>query len=246
MRRILILGGTGEARSLAAALADDPSIDTVSSLAGRVRDPRIPAGDVRIGGFGGEDGLADWLRGNPVDAIVDATHPFAARITENAAEAARRCRIPLVVLRRPQWSPVPGDDWRRVPDLTAAATLLPGLGARIFLTVGRQGVGAFADLRALWFLVRAIDPPEVDRPARSILLLARGPFTVPAEIDLMREHRIDVLVTKNSGGEQTAAKLHAARDLGLPVVMIDRPPLPSAAAIVGDVAGALDWIRSDR
>ncbi|MCQ4120054.1 cobalt-precorrin-6A reductase [Rhodococcus tibetensis] len=246
MQRILILGGTGEARSLAAALAEDPAIDTVSSLAGRVRDPRIPAGVVRIGGFGGEGGLAEWLQHNRVDAIVDATHPFAARMTENAAEAARRCRIPLVVLRRPEWTPTPGDDWRPARDLAAAAALLPDLGARIFLTVGRQGVGAFADLPALRFLVRAIDPPAVDLPARSTLLLARGPFTVSAEIALMQRHQIDVLVTKNSGGDQTAAKLHAARDLGIPVVMIDRPPLPRASATVGDVAGALDWIRSDR
>jgi len=242
--RILILGGTGEARALAAALADVPGVEAVSSLAGRVRDPRLPVGDVRIGGFGGADGLAEWLRAHPVDAIVDATHPFAAQITSNAADAAHRRGIPLVVLRRPEWSPRPGEHWHGASDLADAAELLPDLGTRVFLTIGRQGVDAFADLQALWFLIRAIDPPDVAMPPHSTLLLARGPFAVADETALMREHRIDVLVTKNSGGGQTDAKLDAARALGVPVLMIRRPPLPpaTATATVDDVAGAIAWI----
>ncbi|MDF3304417.1 cobalt-precorrin-6A reductase [Rhodococcus sp. T2V] len=242
MTWILILGGTGEARALAAALADVPGVEAVSSLAGRVREPRLPVGDVRIGGFGGADGLAEWLRVHPVDAIVDATHPFAAQITRNAADAAHRRGIPLVVLRRPEWSPRPGEHWHGAADLADAAELLPGLGTRIFLTIGRQGVDAFADLHALWFLIRAIDPPDVAMPPHSALLLARGPFAVADETALMREHRIDVLVTKNSGGGQTDAKLDAARALGVPVLMIRRPPLPPATATVDDVAGAIAWI----
>ncbi|TQC42809.1 cobalt-precorrin-6A reductase [Rhodococcus sp. WS4] len=244
MARILILGGTGEARSLAAVLAEVPGVETVSSLAGRVRDPRMPVGDVRVGGFGGVDGLADWLREHRADAIVDATHPFAAQITRNAADAADRCGVPVVVLRRPEWSPRPGDNWVGAADLAAAAELLPGLGTRVFLTIGRQGVDSFAGLRALWFLVRAIDPPEVAMPPQSTLLLGRGPFAVADETALMREHRIDVLVTKNSGGAQTDAKLDAARELGVPVVMIRRPPPPPATATVDDVAGAVEWIDS--
>ena len=244
MARILILGGTGEARALAAALADVPGVDTVSSLAGRVRDPRLPVGDVRIGGFGGVDGLDEWLRAHPVDAIVDATHPFAAKITSNAAEAAHRRGIPHVVLRRPEWSPNPGERWHRAADLADAATLLPDLGTRVFLTIGRQGVDAFAGLHALWFLIRAIDPPDVATPPESTLLLARGPFAVTDEIALMREHRIDILVTKNSGGGQTDAKLDAARALSVPVLMISRPPLPSGTTTVDDVAGAVEWIDS--
>ncbi|WP_072689967.1 cobalt-precorrin-6A reductase [Rhodococcus marinonascens] len=244
MVRILILGGTGEARSLAAALHEDSDIDAVSSLAGRIRDPRVPVGDVRIGGFGGADGLADWLRTHPVDAIVDATHPFAAQITANAVEVAGRCDIPILVLRRPAWVRRTGDDWREVADLGEAAQLLPELGSRVFLTVGRQGVDSFARLGALWFLVRAIDPPDVEMPQRSTLLLARGPFTAAAEAALMHEHRIDVLVTKNSGGDQTYAKLEAARALGIPVIMVRRPQLPPGVGAVDDVADALAWIVS--
>lgn len=242
MARILILGGTGEARALAAALADVPGVEAVSSLAGRVRDPRLPVGDVRIGGFGGADGLAEWLRAHPVDAIVDATHPFAAQITRNAADAAHRRGIPLMVLRRPEWSPRPGEHWHGVADLADAAELLPDLGTRAFLTIGRQGVDAFADLRALWFLIRAIDPPDGAMPPQSTVLLARGPFAVADETALMREHRIEVLVTKNSGGGQTDAKLDAARALDVPVLMIRRPPVPPATATVDDVAGAVAWI----
>ena len=242
--KVLLLGGTGEARSLASALAGEPGVHVVSSLAGRTTDARLPVGEVRQGGFGGTDGLVDWLRDNAVDAIVDATHPFAATMTEHAVAASREVGVPLVVLRRPGWNPGPGDTWHWAESADAAARLLPALGSRAFLTIGRQGVDAFAGLHALWFLIRAIDPPDVATPPESTLLLARGPFAVTDEIALMREHRIDVLVTKNSGGGQTDAKLDAARDLGVPVLMIRRPPLPSGTAPVDDVEGALEWIDS--
>ncbi|NLE80437.1 MAG: cobalt-precorrin-6A reductase [Rhodococcus sp.] len=244
MPRILILGGTGEARALAAALTDMPGIDLVSSLAGRVANPILPPGEVRSGGFGGADGLTRWIREQAIDAIVDATHPFAAQITTNAVLAADRCGTPLVVLRRPEWQAPVNAQWNLVSDTAAAAELLPSVGTRAFLTIGRQGVDAFAGMATMWFLVRAIDPPEGKMPPRAELTLARGPFTVAGETSLMRQRRIDVLVTKNSGGEQTAAKLEAAERLDIPVVVIERPPLPAGVSTVDDVSGAAAWVAA--
>jgi precorrin-6A/cobalt-precorrin-6A reductase len=240
VRRVLILGGTSEGRSLAAALADQSGVDVVSSLAGRVANPRLPEGEVRIGGFGGADGLADWLRDNAIDAVVDATHPFASRITTNAAAATHRTGVPMLVVRRPEWAPAEGDRWHVVPDLAAAAGAVSALGSRVLLTIGRQGVDAFA-AESAWFLIRAIDPPTVAVPRRSEVLLERGPFTVDDEVTTMRENRIDVLVTKNSGGALTAAKLEAARTLGLPVVMVSRPDVPAGVATTSDLDRARRW-----
>ncbi|MFE3443008.1 cobalt-precorrin-6A reductase [Nocardia sp. NPDC059180] len=242
---ILILGGTRQAWELARIASGERGFDIVSSLAGRVREPVLPSGEVRIGGFGGAQGLRDWLVGHRITAVVDATHPFADTITGNAAIACRAADVPLVRLSRPGWSAVPGDNWIRVPDLAAAAARVGDLGERVFLTIGRQGVGAFAGHTAQWFLIRAIDPPESALPPHYELLLARGPFTVEAEADLLAEHRIDVLVTKDSGGADTAAKLTAARDAGLAVVMIDRPAVPEGTAVVSTVAEAMDWLRRD-
>ena len=239
MRRVLILGGTSEGRALAAALAEEPDVTVVSSLAGRVRNPRLPVGEVRVGGFGGVDGLADWLRDNDIDAVVDATHPFASRITGNAAAATRRVDVPLLVLRRPEWVAGPGDRWTTVASLRDAAAVLPA-DARVLLTIGRQGVDAFADSPG-WFLIRAIDPPTVAVPPHGEVLLARGPFTVDDEVALMRENRIDVVVTKNSGGALTSAKLDAARRLGLPVVMVARTAIPEGAASTADIDEATAW-----
>ncbi|QBJ94566.1 cobalt-precorrin-6A reductase [Rhodococcus sp. ABRD24] len=240
MRRILVLGGTREARDLAVRLEEDPSVTVISSLAGRVREPALPVGEVRIGGFGGVEGLADWLSVNAIDAVVDATHPYAARITANAALACARLRVPLLVLRRAGWEAATGDRWHEVADLAAAARLVAALGERVFLTIGRQGVDAFADCSG-WFLIRAIDPPEVVAPSRSQLLLERGPFSVEDEVALMREHRIDVLVTKNSGGMLTSAKLEAARRLRIPVVLVARPPIPSGVLSVSSLDAAVRW-----
>lgn len=240
--RVLLLGGTGEARELAAALVAEPGMTVVSSLAGRVVAPSLPAGEVRIGGFRGADGLGRWLREHRVDAVVDATHPFAGDISASAAAACATSGVPLLVLVRPGWNPRDGDDWRVVTSLDAAAALLPSLGERVFLTVGRQGLGAFA-ASDRWFLVRTIDPPEAPLPARRHVLLARGPFTVAGERELLRRHRIDVLVTKDSGGTMTAAKLHAARAERLPVVVVARSSSSAAATRATTVDEALRWLR---
>ncbi|MGW4485164.1 cobalt-precorrin-6A reductase [Amycolatopsis sp. NPDC004368] len=237
---VLVLGGTAEARALAAEL-HARGVAVVSSLAGRVARPRLPVGEVRIGGFGGVEGLAAWLVEHDVSALVDATHPFAERIGGNAFEAAHAAGVPLLRLARPGWTAADGDRWHWADDLAHAAELLPGLGSRVFLTSGRQGLAAFAGLDALWFLIRCVDPPEPPLPAHHEVLLSRGPYEVDGERTLLREHRIDVLVTKDSGGAMTAAKLTAARELGLPVVVVRRPPRP-AAAEVADVAEAVEWV----
>jgi precorrin-6A/cobalt-precorrin-6A reductase len=237
---VLVLGGTTEARELAAALAARPGVHVTTSLAGRVGRPGALAGDVRVGGFGGAEGLAEWLREQRVDALVDATHPFAGTITANAARAAAAPGVPAVVLRRPGWRPVPGDHWHPVPSQTAAADLLPRLGRRIFLTTGRLGLAAFAHLGDLHFVVRSVEPPGQPQPPDTRLIQARGPFTLSGERALLRTHRIDVLVTKDSGGAATAPKLTAARQLGLPVVVVRRPPLPDGLSAVPDVSAALD------
>ncbi|WP_434441502.1 cobalt-precorrin-6A reductase [Lentzea sp. E54] len=227
---ILILGGTGEARELASR------VPAVSSLAGRVSSPRLPVGEVRVGGFGGVDGLAQWLRDNDIRAVVDATHPFARRITFNAFEACARVGVPFLVLRRPGFTPQPG--WRWVDSVADAALDLPG--SRVFLTTGRQDLAEFASC-SQWFLARMVEPPEPPLPQRIEVLLSRGPFTVDGELELMRAHRIDVLVTKDSGGAMTSAKLEAAAQLGVPVVIVRRPPLPPAET-VADVDAAVRWL----
>lgn len=238
----MILGGTREARELADIASGERGYEIVSSLAGRVREPVLPVGRVRVGGFGGVDGLREWLGENGIDAVVDATHPFAGGITANAALAAADAGLPVLHVRRPGWREEPGDSWIRVPDLKTAAEAVAGLGDRVFLTIGRQGVAAFAEA-GQWFLIRAIDPPEGAVPARHELLLARGPFALADEIALLRAHRIDVMVTKDSGGALTGAKLTAARSLGIAVVVIDRPALPEGAHQVETVAAAWDWLR---
>ncbi|AYL34632.1 cobalt-precorrin-6A reductase [Streptomyces sp. PDY-4] len=237
---VLILGGTAEARALAAELSARPGLRVTTSLAGRVSRPGAVAGEVRVGGFGGAEGLVDWLRERGVDAVVDATHPFARAITANAVRATAAAGLPLVVLRRPGWRPGPGDRWHPVASLPEAAELLPRLGHRAFLTTGRLGLAAFASLTDLSFVVRSVEPPEPPLPPHTRVVLARGPFTVAGETALLREHRVDVLVTKDSGGAATAAKLTAARDLGLPVVVVRRPPLPDGVTPAGDVPAVLE------
>ncbi|KOG23212.1 cobalt-precorrin-6A reductase [Streptomyces viridochromogenes] len=243
---VLILGGTTEARRLAELLAADhvPGLRVTNSLAGRVAAPRLPPGEVRVGGFGGADGLAAWLREHEVDALIDATHPFAGRISFNAARAAATAHVPLLALRRPGWVPVAGDDWREADSLEEAAQLLPGLGRRVFLTTGRMGLAAFADLTDLWFLVRSVDAPEPPHPPRMEVLLDRGPFTLDGERELLRRHRVDVVVTKDSGGAATAPKLTAAREAGVPVVVVRRPPAPAGVRVVAEPEQALAWLAT--
>ncbi|MFD3331467.1 cobalt-precorrin-6A reductase [Streptomyces sp. NPDC058700] len=237
---VLILGGTAEARALAGLLHGEARV--TSSLAGRVASPRLPAGEVRIGGFGGAEGLAEWLREHAVDAVIDATHPFAERISFNAAGAAATAHVPLLALRRPGWVPVEGDDWHEVPSLDDAARALDGLGDRVFLTTGRMGLAAFAN-RPEWFLVRSVDAPEAPVPVRAEILLDRGPFALDGERELLRRHRIDVLVTKDSGGAATAPKLRAAREAGIPVVLVRRPPVPPDVPVATTPAEAAGWVR---
>ena len=241
---VLVLGGTGEARRLAGALAR-PGLRVVSALAGRTSEPLRPEGELRIGGFGGPDGLAEWLRAERIDLVIDATHPFAARITETAVTVCAALDLPLLVLRRPGWSPEPGDDWRSVPSLEAAAAALPGLGERVFLSVGRQGIAAFHGLD-LFFLARCVEPPEPPVPGRLEVVLDRGPYTVDGELDLLRRNDIDLLVSRDSGGGQTAAKLVAARTLGLPVVLVTRPALPAGVPVVATVDEAVSWVGRGR
>jgi precorrin-6A/cobalt-precorrin-6A reductase len=239
--RVLILGGTGEARRLATALVGE-GVDTLSSLAGRVADPRLPPGEIRLGGFGGAAGLTAWLQAHPVRAMVDATHPFAATMTASAAAAADVTGVPLLRLQRPGWSAGPGDDWRWVDSLEDAAAAVAGFGS-VFLSTGRKSLGAFAGLAARC-LVRSVDPPEPPLPSRTTVVLARGPFTVEEELALLDEHGVEVVVTKDSGGPMTAAKLTAARERGVPVVLVRRPPLPPGVPVVATVEEALDWVRS--
>ncbi|QNG37377.1 cobalt-precorrin-6A reductase [Geodermatophilaceae bacterium NBWT11] len=235
---VLVLGGTGEARALAAALVGD-GVDVLSSLAGRVAEPLLPLGGVRVGGFGGAAGLAAWIAEHRPTAVVDATHPFAATITANAAAACAASGTPLLRLQRPGWTAQPGDDWRWADSLAEAATMVSGT---VFLTTGRQGIGAFAALPGT-VLVRSVDPPTEPLPAGATLLLARGPFTLDDELALLREHAVDVVVTKDSGGHMTEAKLTAARTLGIPVVLVRRPALPAGVAVVDTVEAALAWLR---
>ncbi|MYX25469.1 cobalt-precorrin-6A reductase [Streptomyces sp. SID8381] len=240
---VLILGGTAEARRLAELLHGVPGLELTSSLAGRVAGPRPLPGGTRIGGFGGADGLTAWLREHGVDAVVDATHPFAETMSHHAARAAATARVPLLALRRPGWVPVAGDRWHEVGSLAEAARELPALGRRVFLTTGRLGLAAFADLDDLWFLVRSVDAPQPPHPSRMEILLDRGPFTLDGERELLRRHRVDVVVTKDSGGAATAPKLTAAREAGLPVVVVRRPPAPQGVPVVQTPEDAAHRVR---
>lgn len=242
--RVLILGGTSEARELAAALVA-AGADVISSLAGRVSQPRLPDGPVRVGGFGGALGLAAFLNDERVTHVVDATHPFAATITANAALAAAETGVPLLVLRRPEWEADPA--WEGVADISAAAAAAARWPGRdVFLTTGRRDLDAFAADDRHRFLVRTVDPPAGPVPPRMTLILDRGPYTVEGESALMREHGIGLLVTKNSGGPMTAAKLTAAGRLGVQVVMVRRPPLPAGSAVVATIPEAVDWLGEVR
>jgi precorrin-6A/cobalt-precorrin-6A reductase len=243
-RPILILGGTAEARELAADL-HAAGLPVVSSLAGRLEAPRRPPGEVRTGGFGGADGLARWLEERGCAAVVDATHPFAARMAAAAPAACARAAVPLLRLERPGWTEQPGDRWHWVPDVPAAAHAVPTHGRRVLLALGGRHIAAFADVRDVWFLIRAVETPPPPLPPHHELLLDRGPYTLPGERALIEDHAIDALVTRDSGGEATAAKLTAARRRSLPVILIRRPPRPRMPT-VATVADAAAWARGTR
>jgi precorrin-6A/cobalt-precorrin-6A reductase len=222
--RLLILGGTTESSALARNVVGWAELDPILSLAGRTQNPVEPPIPFRVGGFGGVEGLKTYLRDSAIDVVVDATHPFAAQMSAHAVEACRDLNLPLAVFTRAAWRPVPGDRWSPVASMAAAAAALGEASRRIFLTVGGLQLAAFAKAPQHHYLVRTIDPPEaIAALPDHRLILARGPFDVEDEIALMQGERIDVLVTKNSGGKATAAKLAAARALDIEVVMVERP-----------------------
>ena len=246
-RRLLILGGTGEAAALAERLSCDPRLTVITSLAGRTRDPAKVAGAVRVGGFGGATGLAAYLEEESIGLLVDATHPFAARMAANAAQACAETGVPRLKLLRPAWHADEADRWLDVADIAAAAKAVGRKGTRAFLSVGRQDLSAFAGLDDIWFLVRSIEPLKVPCPlANCEVIQGRGPFTEPDETALLEKHRIDRLVSKNSGGEATYAKIAASRTLGLPVVMIARPQAPAGETVetVATVDEAVAWVAA--
>lgn len=242
MRRALVLGGTAEASALARRLVAGGTWAPVTSLAGRTARPVLPPGEVRIGGFGGAAGLAEHLRAGGYHAVIDATHPFAAVMRWHAADAAGAAGLPRLRLERPGWIAGPGDRWQRVPTLAAAGEVVAASPwRRVLVTTGRSDLGAYtpaADGRR-WWLVRSVDPPGDLPLAPAEVVLGRGPWDADEEEGLLRRHRIDAVVTKDSGGP--AGKLEAARRLGLPVVVVDRPASP-AGPRAADVEGALRWL----
>jgi precorrin-6A/cobalt-precorrin-6A reductase len=242
--RILLLGGTAEAGALARALAQE-GLDAVYSYAGRTDTPVAQPLPVRIGGFGGPEGLAAFLRSGAFTHVVDATHPFAAQMSRNAVEACAETGTALVALERALWQAGPTDRWIHVPDTAAAVAALPEPPARVFLAIGRQTLTAFAARPQHRYLLRFVDAPAVGLPLpRAEVVIDRGPFTEPADRALMLHHRIEIVVAKNSGGAGARAKIDAARALGLPVVMIGRPAIPDRAR-VETVAEVLDWLHAD-
>ena len=244
--RVLVLGGTTEASALVARLAPETDFAVTLSLAGRTAAPRPEPVPMRVGGFGGAEGLARWLTENGIEAVIDATHPFAARISANAAAACRAAAVPLLALRRPAWERQPGDDWIEAASVPACLDALGPAPRTVFLTIGRQELSAFAPAPQHAYVVRTIEPVGDALPVPNLVTVsARGPFALADEIRFMRESRIEVLVTKNSGGAATYPKIEAARRLGLPVVIVARPALPDVPA-VSDPAGALGWLRSER
>jgi precorrin-6A/cobalt-precorrin-6A reductase len=219
------LGGSTEASLLARGIAGDATIAPILSFAGRTKNPVAPPIPFRVGGFGGVAGLTEYLRREAIEIVIDATHPFAERMSANAEAACRAARVPLAIFTRAPWTPRPGDDWTAVPDAAAAAHAIGTEPRRVFLTIGRQQIAAFESAPRHAYLIRTIDPPDpAPRLPRYRLVMARGPFTVADEMQTMNDERIDMLVTKNSGGDAARAKLDAARALRVPVILIDPPP----------------------
>jgi len=242
MPRILILGGTTEARVLADRLAGRPGLDVALSLAGRTASPARQKVPVRIGGFGGAAGLADYLVHERIDALIDATHPYASVISANAVEAARKTDVPFVALRRPPWTAIAGDRWTEVRDARAAVEALGNPSRRAFVALGRQELAPFQDAPQHHYLIRSVDPvaPPLPLP-HATYLTGRGPFSEANDRALMTAHRIEVVIAKNSGGAATYGKIAAARALGIAVIMLRRPP-PQEGPAVETVKDAIGWL----
>lgn len=240
MQHVLLLGGTTEASRLAQALAG-AGVRAVFSYAGRTHAPLAQPLPTRVGGFGGVDGLRTYLQTEAITHVIDATHPFAAQISRHAVQACCELALPLLALVRPAWQAQAGDRWQPVPDLAAAAAALPAHPVRVFLAIGRQQAQSFLDLRLHWYLLRLVDPGFVLPDSQGAVVVDRGPFTLANDLALMHRHRITHVVAKNAGGLGAQAKLAAARQLGCPVVLIDRPQLPARPA-VGTVEEALRWL----
>ena len=241
--RILILGGTGEARLLAYRFAGHDDLVVTTSMAGRTKTPRVPAGTLRSGGFGGPEGLADYLTDEAIDMLIDATHPFAAQISANAARACLVSDVPRLMLIRDPWVAAPGDRWIEAADTEDAARRLTAFSGPVFLAIGRQELAAFAGLGDLHFVLRMVDRPDGPLPiSNAKVLRGRGPFLLASEKALLAKHQIAVLVVKNAGGESGHAKLVAAAESGLPVIMIRRPDLPDGER-VETVDAALAWVE---
>ncbi len=239
---VLLLGGTAEARQLAEMLVAD-GIALVTSLAGDIAELRLPPGDVRVGGFGGVEGLVLYLREHGVAAVVDATHPFAAQMTAHAATACAAAGVPLLRLSRPSWATrTDAPSWHWVDSITEARETAGRLGSRVFLAIGRQALPEFADWVDRSVVARVVDSPAMDVPGNWEVVRARGPFRLEDELELLRRHGIDVLVTKDSGGP-TDSKLDAAAKLGIPVVILHRPALPATMPVVATPVEAAGWTR---
>jgi precorrin-6A/cobalt-precorrin-6A reductase len=240
--KVLILGGSSEAAALARALAPDSRFEATLSLAGVTEHPGKSPVPVRTGGFGGAQGLADYLNEHGVGVVVDATHPFAETMKRHAVEGAARAGVPLLAIRRPPWTPEPGDNWIMVDSIEAAAAALGQEPKRVMLTTGRKELAPFKAAGQHSYVLRSVEPPEPSAvPPRVEVITARGPFAYGDEVKLLRAHDIEVLVTKNSGGTATAAKLAAARALNLPVIMVSRPDVPDAQC-VESVDEAVAWL----
>lgn len=245
--KLLILGGTRDAATLAREAVSrwGAELDVMTSLAGRTVAPAEIAGQVRTGGFGGADAMAAYLTAGGVTAVIDATHPFAAQISHNAERACAQADVPRLLVDRPHWEQVAGDQWHFASSYAQAADMLPHLGRRAFLTTGHSGLDAFAGCRDIWFLVRLVDmPPEALPLAAYDIITARGPFTQASEDALIERHEIDVIVCKASGGDMTRAKLDAARARKLPVLMVTRPTLPDGP-VVNVIDDALAWLEDE-
>ena len=241
--KLLILGGSGEAADLARALAGDARYDVTLSLAGRTSEPVALPGRLRTGGFGGAEGLARVLAEERFDLVIDTTHPFAVQMKANAIGAARAAGVKLLAIRRPPWVPREGDRWIMVESLEAAAAAIGEQPRRVFLTTGRMELAPFRQAPQHFYIVRSVEAPAPkELPPRADLITARGPFNLEDERALLETHRIEVIVTKNSGGAGAEAKLDAARALSLPVIMVERPELPEVPS-VETVADALAWLE---